>query len=168
VFKRLLILGALVTASVGLGTAHGAPQAGRYIVVLRDGTDSAAVAAKDHGKYGAEVSQVYKHALKGYAATLTPSGLAAVSNDPSVLFVSEDREFTATADPPVTFPQVTQRSITRIGGDRSSTRSGDGRGSVPINIAVLEPFHSGHKYCRNGGTALAHHPALACQGPRWP
>jgi len=89
-------------------------------------------------KYGAEVSQVYKHALKGYAATLTPSGLAAVSNDPSVLFLSEDRELKATADPPVTFPQVTQRSITRIGGDRSSTRSGDGKGSVPINVAVID------------------------------
>jgi subtilisin family serine protease len=141
-----LVVGALCLAA-GLGgsaasQASGASRAGaipgQYIVVLKDGSDSAAVAAKHGKKYGADVSFVYKHALKGYAAKLSASGKAAVQADPDVLFVSDDRELTADATSPPTFPQVTQRSITRIGGDKSSTRSGDGKGTVPINVAVID------------------------------
>ena len=78
--------------------------------------------------------------MKGYAAKLDANGVAAAKADPDVLFVSEDRELTAAAPPapPTENPQVTQRSITRIDGDESSTRSGDMRGSVPLNVAVID------------------------------
>lgn len=142
---RLVVYGACL-AAVLAGSATSSPGGasaagtipGQYIVVLKNGTDASALAAKHGKKYGADVSYVYKHALRGYAAKLSSGALASVRSDPDVLFVSKDRTFTASADAPVTFPQVTQRSITRIGGDRSSTRSGDGKGSVPVNVAVID------------------------------
>jgi subtilisin len=130
------LVGAVSAANGTAGTA-AATGPGRYVVVLKDGSNASSVAAKHARKYGAEVSFVYKHALKGYAAKLSASAHASVQADPDVLFVSDDREL-AVAAPAETFPQVTQRSITRIGGDQSSTRSGDGRGSVPINVAVID------------------------------
>ena len=138
-FKRAALLCGLV-ATVGLGSAQAGPGGGDYIVVLRNGADSAAIAARHKQKYGAELTHVYKHALKGYAAKLDANGVAAAKADPDVLFVSEDRELTAAAPPapPTENPQVTQRSITRIDGDESSTRSGDMRGSVPLNVAVID------------------------------
>jgi subtilisin len=141
-----LVLGGLCLAAVVAGSvaasASGSRRAptipGQYVVVLKAGTDAAAVATRHEQKYGAEVSLVYRHALKGYAAKLSTSALAGLRSDPNVLFVAVDRELTEAAAPPPTFPQVTQRSITRIGGDKSSSRSGDGRGSVPINVAVID------------------------------
>ena len=137
--KRAALLCGLV-ATVGLGSAQAGPGGGDYIVVLRSGADSVAIAARHKQKYGAELTHVYKHALRGYAAKLDAAGVAAAKADPGVLFVSEDRELTAAAPPapPTDDPQVTQRSITRIGGDESSTRSGDMRGSVPLNVAVID------------------------------
>ena len=44
--------------------------------------DSAAVATKHKSKYGAEVTLVYKHALKGYAAKLTSSAGASEPRSP--------------------------------------------------------------------------------------
>ncbi len=137
--KRAALLCGIV-ATVGLGSAQAGPGGGNYIVVLRGGADSVAIAASHKQNYGAELTHVYKHALRGYAAKLSADGVAAAKGDPDVLFVSEDRELTAAAPPapPTGNPQVTQRSITRIGGDKSSTRSGDMRGSVPLNVAVID------------------------------
>jgi subtilisin len=137
--KRAALLCGLA-ATVGLGSAQAGPEGGNYIVVLRSSADSAAIAASHKQKYRAELTHVYKHALKGYAAKLSADGVAAAKADPDVLFVSEDRELAIAAPPapPTDNPQVTQRSITRIDGDESSTRSGDMRGSVPLNVAVID------------------------------
>ena len=68
---------------------HSAKQ--RYIVVLHDDRDSDAV-ARDHARrYGASVRYVYRRALVGYAAGLTPSAARAVAADPAVEAVETDR-----------------------------------------------------------------------------
>ena len=68
--------------------------AARHIVVLRDGTDSDAV-ARDHGRrHGAQVERVYRSALKGYAAVLNDKAAAAIASDPRVDFVELDQEVT--------------------------------------------------------------------------
>ena len=73
--KRAALFCALAAVAIGgLGSAKADPGGGQYIVVLKSGSDSVAVATKHKQKYGAELSQVYKHALKGYAATLSPKG----------------------------------------------------------------------------------------------
>jgi subtilisin len=133
---RIAVGALLIAAFAGSGppfadgtTAAGAIS-GQYIVVLEDG-DAAAVASEHKQKYGAEVSSVYTHALKGYAAKLSPSGLAAVAADERVLYVSPDRVLEAAS-------QTLPASVDRIDGELSSTRSGDGTGSVDVNVAVID------------------------------
>jgi subtilisin family serine protease len=114
---------------------------GDYIVVLKDSADEPIVAA-EHAKKGAGVFQHYRHALNGYAAKLPDSALGAVRADRRVRFVASDEEFVANdcylglafeiSD------QVLPCSVDRIDGDLSSTRSGDGRRSVNVNVAVLD------------------------------
>ncbi len=121
---------------LGVTAAQGAPQAsGDYIVVLKAGIDSAAIASKHKQKFGAELSFVYTHAIKGYAARLSASGVTAVEADTNVVSVYIDGLVQATQDQP---PQVVGNNVLRIDGDESSTRSGDGSGIVNVNVAVLD------------------------------
>src|SRR5439155_11258788 len=55
-------------------------------------------------------------------------------SNPAVSFISLDGEVAAAARGTQTLPT----GIDRIDGDRSSTRSGDGRGNVNVNVAVLD------------------------------
>ena len=67
----------------------------RYIVVLKEGADSNAV-AKEHGRrYGASVRFVYGAALDGYAAEIPAGRLGELRSDPRVAYVEPDREVTA-------------------------------------------------------------------------
>src|SRR6185295_10908783 len=73
------------------------PSSARHIVVLKDGSDSDAV-ARDHGRrYGAQVERVYHNALKGYVATFKGNGAADVAHDPRVDFVELDQKVTIDA-----------------------------------------------------------------------
>lgn len=132
----LLLAGALaVTSGAASAAAPSSADAARgsatYIVSLKAGADPAAVAASHARRVGASVSQVYRHALKGYAARLTPSAVRALSQDPRVAAVLPDREVHITA-------QTVPVGISRIGADVSSTRAGDGRGSVDVDIAIID------------------------------
>jgi subtilisin len=169
--KRAAALAGLVAVTVGLGSAQAGPGSGDYIVVLKGGTDSIAIAAKHKQKYGADLSHVYKHALKGYAATLSAQAKTALDADPGVLFVAPDREFHATAACPaqnfeILATQCMPRGIDRIDADLSSTASGDGGGDVDVNVAVLDTGvdldhpdlnHAGGTDCTNAGTSDDNH-----------
>ena len=141
--RRFVALGVLALASIFIAAAQGAPQAsGEYIVVLKDGTDSAAIASKHKAKYGAEVSLVYKHALKGYAAHMPPAAASALAGDSSVAFVAQDGEGSVASCPTLmqasVVPQCAPTGIDRIDADTSSASAGDGGGEVSINVAVLD------------------------------
>jgi subtilisin len=111
---------------------------GRYIVVLRDGADSTAVAREHAATYGASVSYVYRAALRGYAATIPDARLAALRADPAVAFVSADREVRAIA-------QSLPTGIDRIEGDTSSQVSGNGLGAVSTPaVAVIDTGSGPH------------------------
>lgn len=135
----------LLVASLTLGTslvpASAAPSPSSYIVVLDDAIVDPASVAEAHGRaYGFQAQFVYSHALKGYAATLTADAAADVANDPRVLFVAPDRvlqlpEQRALPPQPA---QVPSFGVRRIDSDLSSTASGDGQGSVPINVAIVD------------------------------
>jgi subtilisin family serine protease len=134
--RRFVAIALFALASLFIGAAQGAsPEVGNYIVVLKNVSDPAAVATKHKQKYGAEVVFVYKHALKGYTAKLSATALASVAADPDVLSVSEDGLVQAFQEQP---PQRVSNAVLRIDGDESSTRSGDGRGAVNVNVAVLD------------------------------
>lgn len=60
---------------------------GRYIVVLHDGPDLPEAVFADHGL---AASHVYRHALKGFAATIPDAALFRVLDDPRVKYVEPD------------------------------------------------------------------------------
>ncbi len=118
------------------------------IVVLKDSADSKRVAAKHSKKLGFEVVHTYRYALKGYAARLSPSQADALREKPSVLFV---QTFDAGTELPPTeairklkaagqqqTEQFVPVEVDRLDADVSSARVGNGRGRVPVNVAVLD------------------------------
>ena len=109
----------------------GAAVPDRYIVVLNDNENARSVAEEHMSSRAAEVSHVYEHALKGYAARIPSSRLSEVENDPRVQFVQQDRTAVASG-------QTKPTGIDRIQADESSTRAGDGSGSVDVGVAILD------------------------------
>ncbi|MFN2390063.1 MAG: S8 family serine peptidase [Actinomycetota bacterium] len=147
--------------ALGWGTAGAAATAaderipGHYIVVLHDTADADSTAQEHARRFGANVSHVYRHALHGYAARLSDQAVARISSDARVQWVEPDRVVTLAA-------QTLPTGINRIDGELSSTVSGDGSGSVNVDVAVLDTgidldhpdlyvFNS--KNCTGGGSA---------------
>jgi subtilisin len=107
---------------------------GEYIVVLKEDAPAPAPAANElASRYGLDIKRTYQSALKGFAARIPAERLEAVRADPRVLFVSQNRVFHAVAH-----RQVVTNPVERIGGRRSSARSGDGTGRVRAGVAVLD------------------------------
>jgi subtilisin len=144
----LTLVGALVLACSGMVLAQSAAPSdgdqqgaveksagqavpGRYIVVLKNDANARNVAEEHSRRLGAEVTSVYQHALRGYAAKIPSARLPEVKTDPRVQFVQADR--TAVA-----FSQTKPTGVDRIEGDLSSTKSGDGSGSVDVDVAVID------------------------------
>ncbi|MEU4150057.1 S8 family serine peptidase [Streptomyces sp. NPDC026659] len=146
-----LLVPVIAPAATAAPPARSAAPA-EYVVVLKESvTDPAAVSAAQIKTHGGVRRGVYSHALKGYAATLTPDQASRIGNDPAVRFVSRSHGFQR-PDPhphPQTEPVRcgTPESATgqclpnwahRVEADRSSARSGDGHGSVGVHIAVID------------------------------
>jgi subtilisin len=100
----------------------------RYIVVLDDGADAAAVA----GDLGLETGHVYRHALDGFSTRMSPATAAAVEALPVVDYVQRDRRVEAAA-------QTTPTGINRVDADLSPTAgiAGNG-GDVNVDVAVID------------------------------
>ncbi len=81
------------------------------------------------------MSFVYRHALKGYAAKLSPAAVTAIAADSSVAFISEDRTVAATSCSP-SLVQCLPFGIDRIDAEQSSAFSR--RPPLPVNVAVLD------------------------------
>ena len=113
---------------------------GHYIVVLNGSVKEPGAVAKEHGrKYGVEASNVYGHALKGYAARIPGNRLDALRGDIRVLAVEPDRTFTLAGCPPTSTSQCLPAGLDRIDADLSSTASGDGSGVTNnVNVAVMD------------------------------
>ncbi|MCX4778034.1 S8 family serine peptidase [Streptomyces sp. NBC_01264] len=158
---RFALLGPSVLALLALAAAAPAAPAavsaekrdGRaepYIVVLKDGAGDPATASKRLGqRYGAPPTAVFRHALKGYAARLTEAEATGLRADSAVRFVSKQRRYRL--DPPRKHTpvhcgealggpgQCLPEWADRIEADRSSARSGDGKGTVKgVRVAVLD------------------------------
>jgi subtilisin family serine protease len=101
-----------------------------YIVTLSGG-DPAAVAVAHGRRHGAQVDFVYTEALRGYAAHMSAAQAADVAAEPGVASVVPDRRVSITA-------QTLPPGIDRVGADESSAASGDGRGAVDVDIAIID------------------------------
>jgi subtilisin len=128
----LSVLWGAALVAAGPGASAAPTGSGNYIVVFKDSvTNPAALAASQTKKLGATLSFVYKVALRGYAATIPTSRLAELTSDPSVAYVAPDLPVQAAA-------QVLPSGVDRVDGELSSTVSGDGTGSVNLNVAVID------------------------------
>jgi subtilisin len=126
------VLATLVVALVPAASAGAAQQRAGYVVVLKGSAGSAEVVARRHaGRFGASVTHVYRNALSGYSATLSPGRVAALRADPSVAAVVPDRTLRIQA-------QTMPTGINRIDGELSSTVSGNGAGAVAVDVAIID------------------------------
>jgi subtilisin len=132
---RVFVVLALVSAG-SVSVARADTPKSPYIVVLEDSVDHPGAKAAAHGKaLGFQPKYIYRHALKGYAARLTDAAVATLRADHQVAFVEQDETVSLAQTQP---PQTVGNGILRIDGDQSSTVSGDGSGSVDVNVAVLD------------------------------
>ena len=96
--RRLLaVLAVLASVLVSAGTALAQGSA-PYVVIYKDHAvgDVAATTEKLHASLGISPGFEYGHALKGFAARLTPGQLRALDSDADVAFVEPDVTFHAT------------------------------------------------------------------------
>jgi subtilisin len=147
----LAMVAILLAVDTGGSAASGATSTAtkEYIVVLKGGVSPSgdadrAAAIRAAKAAGGEVLMEYQYALNGFAVRLPTTAVAGVASSPRVLFVAENSILTAEATcPPVAgawdfSEQCIPQGIDRVGGDVSSTRAGDGRGAIPINVAVID------------------------------
>ncbi|MDQ3770232.1 MAG: peptidase S8, partial [Actinomycetota bacterium] len=65
------LAGLLFLVLLAVPAAGTAAQPDRYIVVLKDSASQPGAVADEHRRrFGAQPTHVYRHALKGYAATI--------------------------------------------------------------------------------------------------
>ena len=118
-FLSLICIVALASGSSASDT-----RVARYIVVLNDGVVAPGHVAGQHGRrYGAAIGFIYSHALKGYSATLPVSQVDDVRGDSRVDYVVRDGTASAVA-------QTLPWGINTVDADISSTRAGNGSGSI--------------------------------------
>jgi subtilisin family serine protease len=128
----LLILGvALFRSSAAPLMAIGDAVPDSYIITLRSDVRAADVANDIARKHGLTLGHVYSYALNGFSATMPSNKLAAVQRDPRILKVVQDRYVSIAA-------QSMPTGISRMNGDLSSTVSGNGSGSVNVDVAVID------------------------------
>ena len=159
IFAAPLLAGAvaLALAPTGIAGAASPVATGRYIVVLADNAAAAATAQSHARAYGASVTHVYSHALQGYSATLTAAAAKRIAADPRVASIGPDRTVSIDA-------QTLPTGIDRVDGELSSTLSGNGSGTVNVDVAVIDTGvdlnhpdlnvnRAGAKNCSTGGSA---------------
>lgn len=74
-----------------VAAARGATIADRYVVVLREGTDVDAEAARLAAKHGGRIERLYHAALRGLVIDLPEAAATALANEPSVALVEPDQ-----------------------------------------------------------------------------
>lgn len=131
IFGIAALISILLSAQGAL--AATAPQTmGNYIVVLNDDAgDPATLAAQQTAALGGTVGFVYNFALKGYSASLPVANVATLEADLTVAYVMADRTVSIQA-------QTLPTGIDRVDGELSSTISGNGSGSVNVDVAVID------------------------------
>ena len=125
--RRLSVILAcqVALAGIALPMARAQEPRGRYIVVLKSGTDPAA-AANSHGKkYGFAKRRVFRRALSAYSADIPASRVDGLRRERNVDFVSAVRRFHATAE-------TTPTGVNRIKAAESIAKGGG------VNVAILD------------------------------
>ncbi len=107
-----VFVGALLLVAPAAGRVEQDPRAA-YIVVLDADANASDVAAQHSRRFGASISHVYTHALKGYAALLPAHAIEGIARSPQVAWVEADGVATADAtqtSPPWGLDRIDQRA----------------------------------------------------------
>lgn len=138
VSRILLVLFAITiifTGTIGFESSYAAPQyiPGQYIVILNEKTsDPQSIAKSMEKEHGFKLSHIFSHSIKGFTIKVqNENAIIKIQKNPNVSFVEQDFVIKA-------FSQVTPTGIDRIDSDTSITKSGDGRGSVDVDIAIID------------------------------
>ncbi len=112
---RHLVLPVLALVLLVWSAPASAATQARYVVVLkRSVAHPAAVATRQTDRFGGKLGHVYRHALKGYSATLPIRRVAALRALPNVVRVERDRVVrTSTTQPNATWglDRIDQRAL---------------------------------------------------------
>src|ERR1044071_3076256 len=108
----------------------------QYIVVLNHNNllspNSVRSLADNAMNQGAAIRQIYNNALDGFAIRVpNDKVLEAILKIPQVDYVEPDTKVKA-------FDQVLPTGVNRVDGDLSSTKSGDGSGTVNVDIGIMD------------------------------
>jgi aqualysin 1 len=84
------------------------------------------------GKHRFKAKHVYSHVVKGFAGNLTKKQVDDLKEDPVVAYIEDDGPVKGDA-------QILPWGVDRVEADLSSTRAGDGTGSVPlVTVYVID------------------------------
>lgn len=173
-------------ASTGRATAATAKAGARYIVVLADDADPAALSDRQTHRLHTVRKALFRHALKGYATELTATQAAELRRSPDVRFVAAERSYQraesgtphttgSRVHPPrtaercgpstdLTLLQCLPTWADRVDAEKSSVRSGNGRGPSPdVNVAIVDTGIAGEHpdlNVRGGADCLSGTPVL--------
>jgi subtilisin len=130
----------LVVPSVAAQTTAAQPQttelkadpAGRWIVVLRPGSNAAGDATSHGRKLGFTADHTYGHALRGYAAHLSGTQVGRLRREADVAAVVPDERIRIEG-------QLIPTGVSRVGATRSAVAAaGDGTGAVDADVAIVD------------------------------
>lgn len=116
---------------------------GQYIVVLKDDSlnlrELLTEVSKKVDIEGTQILHIYEEVLNGFSLKVPNERIIDVLNQsPFVDHIEKDKVVKA-------FAQTLSTGINRVDGDLSSTRSGNGAGSVNADIAILDSgIHTSH------------------------
>lgn len=142
--KRLVVIVLLVCVLLGVVTAVSAQIADRpgplpqevpsHIVVFKSGVSTDAAARGMAQAHSLRVANTYRHALNGFAATLSQAQLAALRNDPRVAYIEPNQVWT------IQQGQTIPTGIRRIFATSNASIDIDGRDDwrVDVDVAVID------------------------------
>jgi subtilisin family serine protease len=136
VVVRAVVAASLVVAAVATASASAepaAPSASGYIVAYRDFVDVDVTTDRLAGTLGVAPDFRYRHALHGFAASLTPGQLEQVRADPAVRFVSPDGVLRIEGTVPIKPGESVPPGIRRIGAATNTRVQKKGK-----NVAIID------------------------------
>jgi len=125
---------ALALSLTAVSGGRVAAQIPSYIVVFHDSVDADSETDALERAHGFASDFRYAHALKGFAARLTPAQLDRVSRDPDVAFVSLDGVVHAIGTGPITSGDQAPTGIRRIAAATTTTA----HQSSNVAVAVID------------------------------